>query len=134
MRPTNSFSWWLGTRLEFSQKPLEVVAQVRALIFGSLAGRSPYNLDQLNRLLAIEGPMKFFDVSLRPPFADPALVMELAKRADVIKLVIGADVKQSDVIAHNNENVGFLVLRLRHEHDERGEERNMSGKTPNSTS
>jgi len=65
---------------------LEAVAQARALIFGSLAGRSPYNLDQLNRLLAIEGPMKFFDVNLRPPFGNPELVMDIAKRADVIKL------------------------------------------------
>ena len=65
---------------------LEAVAQARALIFGSLAGRSPYNLDQLNRLLEIEGPMKFFDVNLRPPFANPELVMDIAKRADVIKL------------------------------------------------
>jgi fructokinase len=65
---------------------LEAVAQARGLIFGSLAGRSPYNLDQLNRLLAIEGPMKFFDVNLRPPFADPVLVIDLAQRVDVIKL------------------------------------------------
>jgi fructokinase len=65
---------------------LEAVAQARGLIFGSLACRSPYNLDQLNRLLAIEGPMKFFDVNLRPPFADPVLVIDLAQRVDVIKL------------------------------------------------
>jgi fructokinase len=65
---------------------LEAVAQSRALIFGSLAGRSPYNLDQVNRLLTIDGPMKFFDVNLRPPFANPELVIDLAKRADVIKL------------------------------------------------
>jgi fructokinase len=62
------------------------VAKARALVFGSLAGRSPYNLEQLRRLLAVEGPMKFFDVNLRPPFADPALVLELAQHADVIKL------------------------------------------------
>jgi fructokinase len=30
--------------------------------------------------------MKFFDVNLRPPFADPPLVMQLARRADVLKL------------------------------------------------
>ncbi len=65
---------------------VEAVAQARGLIFGSLAGRSPYNLDQLNLLLAIEGPMKFFDVNLRPPFGQPELVMNLAKHADVIKL------------------------------------------------
>ena len=62
---------------------MEAVAQARGL---SLACRSPYNLDQLNRLLAIEGPMKFFDVNLRPPFADPVLVIDLAQRVDVIKL------------------------------------------------
>jgi fructokinase len=65
---------------------LEAVAKARALIFGSLAGRSPHNLEQLDHLLAVKGPMKFFDVNLRPPFADPTLVLDLAKRADVIKL------------------------------------------------
>lgn len=65
---------------------LEAVSQARALIYGSLAGRSPYNLEQLERLLAIEGPLKFFDVNLRPPFADPELVMQLAKHADILKL------------------------------------------------
>jgi fructokinase len=65
---------------------LEAVSKASALIFGSLAGRSPYNLEQLDRLLDVKGPMKFFDVNLRPPFADPTLVLDLAKRADVIKL------------------------------------------------
>jgi fructokinase len=78
---------------------LEAVAQCRALIFGSLACRSPYNLDQLNRLLEIEGPMKFFDVNLRPPFADPPLVVDIAKRADVLKL--------------NDDEVGKLASWLR---------------------
>jgi len=67
-------------------KVLTAVGKSRAFTFGSLAGRSPYNLEQLDRLLAVEGPLKFFDVNLRPPFADPPLVMELAKRADVLKL------------------------------------------------
>jgi fructokinase len=65
---------------------LEAVTKSRAFTFGSLAGRSPYNLQQLDRLLALKGPVKFFDVNLRPPFVDPLLVLELAKRADVIKL------------------------------------------------
>jgi fructokinase len=65
---------------------LHAVSHARAFIYGSLAGRSPYNLDQLDRLLEAKGPTKFFDVNLRPPFADPALVMQLAKRADVLKL------------------------------------------------
>jgi fructokinase len=65
---------------------LEAVSKARALIYGSLAGRSPYNLEQLDRLLAVKGPLKFFDVNLRPPFADPPLVVKLARRADVLKL------------------------------------------------
>ena len=68
------------------REALEAVSKARAFIYGSLAGRSPYNLDQLDRLLDVKGPLKFFDVNLRPPFADPPLVMELAKRADVLKL------------------------------------------------
>jgi fructokinase len=65
---------------------LEAASKARALIYGSLAGRSPYNFDQLGHLLEVKGPLKFFDVNLRPPFADPPLVMELARRADVLKL------------------------------------------------
>jgi len=65
---------------------LAAVTQARAFIYGSLAGRSPYNLEQLSRLLEVQGPLKFFDVNLRPPFADPTLVLTLAKRADVLKL------------------------------------------------
>ena len=67
-------------------KALDAVAKARAFIYGSLAGRSPYNLEQVDRLLDVTGPMKFFDVNLRPPFADPPLVMDLARRADVLKL------------------------------------------------
>jgi fructokinase len=69
-----------------SSEALAAVSKARAFIYGSLAGRSPYNLDQLARLLDVNGPLKFFDVNLRPPFANPPLVMELAKRADVLKL------------------------------------------------
>ena len=67
-------------------KALEAVSKARALVYGSLAGRSPYNLDQLAQLLDVQGPLKFFDVNLRPPFADPPLVVELAKRAHVLKM------------------------------------------------
>src|SRR4051812_15776197 len=44
------------------QEDLDAVSQARAFVFGSLAGRSPYNLEQLDKLLALEGPVKFFDV------------------------------------------------------------------------
>src|ERR1700761_119988 len=69
-----------------SAEAVEAVRKAGAFIFGSLAGRSPYNLQQLDRLLDIKGPLKFFDVNLRPPFADPKRIVELAVRADVLKL------------------------------------------------
>ena len=72
--------------IKVSAKALDAVSKARALTFGSLAGRSPYNLEQLDRLLDVKGPLKFFDVNLRPPFVDPQLVIDLAKRADIIKL------------------------------------------------
>ena len=72
--------------IKVSAKALTAVARARALTFGSLAGRSPYNLEQLDRLLGVKGPLKFFDVNLRPPFVDPHLVIDLARRADVVKL------------------------------------------------
>jgi fructokinase len=82
-----------------SAKAVEAVTKADALIFGSLASRSPYNLEQLDRLLALKGPLKFFDVNLRPPFADPKRIVELAARADVIKL--------------NHDEVGQIASWLR---------------------
>lgn len=72
--------------IDVSPATLDAVANARAFIYGSLAARSLPNLEQLNRLLEVKGPLKFFDVNLRPPFCDPATVLELAKRADVLKL------------------------------------------------
>jgi fructokinase len=82
--------------------PAEAMADVagaRALVFGSLAGRASHNLAQLQKLLSLAGPMKFFDVNLRPPFADPTLIMHLARRADVMKL--------------NDDEVGRLASYVR---------------------
>ncbi len=78
---------------------LAAVKEADALVYGSLAGRSPYNLTQLDRLLDVSGPVKFFDVNLRPPFADLKLVLKLAHRADVLKL--------------NDDEVGLLAAWLR---------------------
>src|SRR5580704_16413820 len=82
-----------------SAEALEAVAKADAFIFGSLATRSPYNLEQLDRLLSLKGPLKFFDVNLRPPFADPKRIVELAARADVLKL--------------NHDEVGQIASWLR---------------------
>jgi fructokinase len=69
-----------------SAEALEEVGKAGAFIFGSLATRSAYNLEQLGRLLALKGPLRFFDVNLRPPFADPQRIVQLAAHADVMKL------------------------------------------------
>ena len=82
-----------------SAEALATVAEAGAFIFGSLATRSPYNLEQLDRLLTVKGPLKFFDVNLRPPFADPKRIVDLAARADVLKL--------------NHDEVGQIASWLR---------------------
>ena len=64
-----------------SARTLEAVAKAGAFIFGSLAARSPSNLEHLDWLLGLPGPLKFFDVNLRPPFVEPQRVVELATRA-----------------------------------------------------
>jgi fructokinase len=82
-----------------STEAVDAVAKAGAFIFGSLASRSRYNLEQLDRLLAAKGSLKFFDVNLRPPFADPKRIVELARRADVLKL--------------NHDEVGQIASWLR---------------------
>jgi fructokinase len=57
-----------------------------AVVFGSLALRHEANRASLGRLLDVAGPLKVFDVNLRPPYDDLDLVRELARRADVLKL------------------------------------------------
>jgi fructokinase len=72
--------------IDVTAEALDAVSASRAFTFGSLACRSVHNFRQLGQLLDIKGPMKFFDPNLRPPFVDAALILELAKRADVLKL------------------------------------------------
>ena len=78
---------------------LAAVETGRAFVFGSLAARSAHNAEQLGRLLALRGPVKFFDVNLRPPFVDLPRIVELARRADVLKL--------------NDDEAGQLATYLR---------------------
>ena len=67
-----------------------------AIVFGSLAQRHPDNLDRLLALLdACPSPLRVFDVNLRPPHDDKAVLRQLAERADLIKL--------------NDEEAAFLL-------------------------
>ncbi len=62
----------------------------RALVFGSLAQRSPFNRTVLNRLFAVlperDQAWRVFDVNLRAPHDDLELVRALAPRATMLKL------------------------------------------------
>jgi fructokinase len=81
--------------IEVPPEAVEAVANARGFVFGSLSCRSGKNIKSLDSLLELDGPLKFFDVNLRPPYADPECVVKLAARADVIKL--------------NHEEVGKLA-------------------------
>jgi fructokinase len=57
------------------------------LYYGTLYPSLPQPRVTLQQLFdALPGAIRFYDVNLRPGFDDPALVSELAARADVIKL------------------------------------------------
>jgi fructokinase len=57
-----------------------------ALVYGSLATRASASRAALDTLLAVPGPLKIFDVNLRPPHDEHARLLALACGADVVKL------------------------------------------------
>jgi fructokinase len=59
---------------------------VGAIVFGSLASRSPANRDALLDLLARPDTLRVMDVNLRPPFDDADRALELAAHADWLKV------------------------------------------------
>lgn len=67
---------------------VRAAAAARALVFGSLALRSALNRNSLERLLAVLPPEaeRVFDVNLRAPYDDLALVLDLAPRATLLKV------------------------------------------------
>lgn len=67
---------------------LRAAMTARALVFGSLAQRSPFNRAALDRLLAVipAEAWRVFDVNLRPPHDDLELVRHLADRTTLLKL------------------------------------------------
>ncbi|MFA5258145.1 MAG: PfkB family carbohydrate kinase [Opitutales bacterium] len=56
-----------------------------ALIFGTLAMRSPDNLRVLEALLEVEWPMRVYDVNLRAPFYTVEQALTLSRFADLVK-------------------------------------------------
>ena len=73
-------------RIPVTDALVTTAATSQAIVFGSLALRHEFNRASLDRLLAVRGPLKVFDVNLRPPYDDTTLVFALARRADVLKL------------------------------------------------
>ena len=62
--------------------------RARVLVFGSLAQRSDPSRATIRAMLEAlpEDALAVFDVNLRPPFADPAVVRASLEAADVVKL------------------------------------------------
>jgi fructokinase len=82
---TRSVAW---DQIVITGETVHVATRAQALVFESLAQRSPFNRNALDRLMAVlpGDAWRVFDVNLRPPFDDLALVRERAARASVLKL------------------------------------------------
>ncbi|MBC2605192.1 carbohydrate kinase family protein [Pelagicoccus albus] len=72
--------------ISLDPEDFQIAEEADAFVFGSLSARSASNRDLLNELLAKTEAVKICDVNLRSPYDDKALALELAKRADVIKV------------------------------------------------
>ncbi len=65
---------------------LAIAKDVDAIVFGTLAARSDANEATLEALLEVDGPLKIFDVNIRPPYFDRLNASVLAQKADVLKV------------------------------------------------
>ena len=84
-RITPDVAW---DRIPATREALAAAAGAAALVFGTLALRSSFNREALDRLLAAlpSSALRVLDVNLRPPHDDPGLVHELASRITLLKL------------------------------------------------
>ncbi len=82
---TTSVAW---DQILITEDSVRAAVSARAMVFGSLAQRSPFNRAGLDRLLTVlpESAWRVFDVNLRAPHDDLELVREMAKSATLIKL------------------------------------------------
>ncbi len=90
---TGSASYEIASEVAWDQiipgeDTTRAVFGAQALVFGSLAQRSPVNRAALDRLLAaLPGDaLRVLDVNLRAPFDAPALINDLARKATLLKL------------------------------------------------
>lgn len=72
--------------IEVDEGSLELVDGAGAFVYGTLAARSEKNRATLDRLLDSKASVKICDVNLRAPYDDRERAVQLASRADVVKL------------------------------------------------
>jgi fructokinase len=82
---TRSVAW---DQIIIHGEVVHVASRARAVVFGSLAQRGHFNRNALDRVLGVlpADAWRVFDVNLRPPFDDLALVRARAALATVLKL------------------------------------------------
>jgi fructokinase len=82
---TSSVAW---DQITMNEDGLRAAIKADALVFGSLAQRSPFNRAALDRLMAVvpSNAWRIFDVNLRAPHDDINLVKDLAARTTLLKL------------------------------------------------
>ncbi|MBC2595108.1 carbohydrate kinase [Ruficoccus amylovorans] len=73
-------------RIELGEAARNELTTANAILFGSLAARSERNAEQLDSILSETHALRIFDVNLRPPHDDLETVLELAQKADVLKV------------------------------------------------
>jgi len=71
--------------IHFNGKVLGAVEQCDLLVYGSLATRSEASRNTLFQLLE-SAKFKVFDVNLRPPYYNQALLEKLTAKADILKM------------------------------------------------
>lgn len=72
-------------RIQVEEAALRRVAESDAFIYGSLSTRDEVSRQTLERLVE-KAKFKIFDVNLRPPHYDTGRLLEMMKKADLVKL------------------------------------------------
>ncbi|MDO4908158.1 carbohydrate kinase [Neisseria sp.] len=72
-------------RIQVEEAALQRVAESDAFIYGSLSTRDEVSRKTLGQLVE-KAKFKIFDVNLRPPHYDTGRLLEMMKKADLIKL------------------------------------------------
>ncbi|OSI16551.1 carbohydrate kinase [Neisseria dentiae] len=72
-------------RIQVEEAALQRVAESDAFIYGSLSTRDEVSRKTLEQLVE-KAKFKIFDVNLRPPHYDTGRLLEMMKKADLIKL------------------------------------------------